>query len=71
MNQPRNKVSHRLSVSELSQALGNISESSRQSGMAYNQFHEYKQRFQKVGFEGLRCSIHTQGTSPTYSNSNC
>jgi transposase InsO family protein len=64
MNHPKNKTSQRLSVSELSQALGNISESRRQNGMAYNQFDEYKQRFQKVGFEGLKDAISTHMAHP-------
>jgi Homeodomain-like domain/Integrase core domain len=54
MNQVDNKVSRRLSVLELSQALGNISDSCRQNGISSSQFNEYKQRFQTAGLEGLK-----------------
>jgi len=39
----------RLSVLELAQALGNVSEACRQRGMSRTQFYEYKRRFQTHG----------------------
>lgn len=44
----------RLSVLELAQALGNVSEACRQRGMTRTQFYEYKKRFQEHGMEGLK-----------------
>ena len=49
------KLAHqRLSVLELAQALGNVSEACRQRGMSRTQFYEYKRRFQTHGLEGLK-----------------
>lgn len=44
----------RLSVLELAQALGNVSEACRQRGISRTQFYEYKQRFAEQGLEGLK-----------------
>jgi hypothetical protein len=44
----------RLSVLELAEALGNVSEACRQRGMSRTQFYEYKRRFQTHGLEGLK-----------------
>ena len=45
---------HRLSVLELAQALGNVSEACRQRGLSRQSFYEYKRRFEKHGVEGLK-----------------
>jgi transposase InsO family protein len=45
---------HRLSVLELAESLGNVSEACRQRGMTRTQFYEYKRRFQTHGLEGLK-----------------
>jgi Integrase core domain/Helix-turn-helix domain len=45
---------HRLSVLELAEQLGNVSEACRRRGMTRTQFYEYKKRFQVQGFEGLK-----------------
>jgi len=45
---------HRLSVLELAEALGNVSEARRRRGMTRTQFYEYKRRFQTHGLEGLK-----------------
>ena len=45
---------HRLSVLELAEVLGNVSEACRQRGMSRSQFYEYKRRFQTHGLEGLK-----------------
>ncbi len=45
---------HRLSVLELAEALGNVSEACRRRGMTRTQFYEYKRRFQTHGLEGLK-----------------
>ncbi len=37
---------HRLSVLELGQALGNVSEACRRRGMTRTQFYDYKRRFE-------------------------
>ena len=44
----------RLSVLELAETLGNVSEACRRRGLSRNQFYEYKRRFQTHGLEGLR-----------------
>ena len=44
----------RLSILELAEALGNVSEACRQRGMTRTQFYEYKKRFQERGLEGLK-----------------
>lgn len=59
----------RLSVLELAEALGNVSEACRRRGMDRTQFYEYKRRFQTHGIEGLRDlppvhKSHPQTTSP-------
>lgn len=64
MDQPENRFNHRLSVSELTKALGNISNTYRQSGMSHSHFHEYKQRFQVAGFEGLTAMPTTHKSHP-------
>src|SRR5215218_6964728 len=43
-----------LSVLELAEALGNVSEACRRRGISRTQFYEYKRRFQTHGIEGLR-----------------
>ncbi len=49
------KIAHqRLSVLQLAEALGNVSEACRQRGMTRTQFYEYKRRFQTHGIEGLK-----------------
>jgi len=44
----------RLSVLELAETLGNVSEACRQRGMSRSQFYEYKKRFQEEGMVGLK-----------------
>jgi len=44
----------RLSVLEMSEALGNISEACRRGGMDRTSFYEWKRRFQTQGLEGLK-----------------
>ena len=44
----------RLSVLQLAEALGNVSEACRRRGMSRTQFYEYKRRFQTHGLEGLK-----------------
>ncbi len=44
----------RLSVLELAEALGNVSEACRHRGMTRTQFYEYKRRFQTHGLAGLK-----------------
>lgn len=47
-------VLQRLSVLELAEALQNVSEACRRSGISRTQFYEYKRRYQEEGIEGLR-----------------
>lgn len=59
----------RMSVLELAQALGNVSEACRQRGISRTQFYEYKRRFQTHGIAGLKDlppihHSHPQTTSP-------
>ena len=44
----------RLSVLELAEALGNVSEACRRRGVSRTQFYEYKRRFQTHGLAGLK-----------------
>jgi len=67
---PAEKVArHRLSVLELAEALGNVSEACRRRGMTRTQFYECKRRFQTHGLEGLKDlppihKTHPQTTPP-------
>ena len=45
---------HKLSVLELAQTLGNVSEACRIKDVSRTQFYEYKRRFQTHGLEGLK-----------------
>ena len=45
---------HRLSVLELANALGNVTEACKRRDMTRTQFYEYKRRFQTHGLEGLK-----------------
>jgi len=52
---PAMKVArHRLSVLEMAETLGNISEACRRRGMDRTSFYEWKRRFQTHGLEGLK-----------------
>ena len=52
---PAMKVArHRLSVLEMADALGNIWEACRRSGIDRTSFQEWKRRFQTHGLEGLK-----------------
>jgi len=44
----------RLSVLELAEILGDVSEACRRRGVSRTQFYEYKRRFQTHGLEGLK-----------------
>jgi hypothetical protein len=60
---------HRLSVLELAQVLGNVSEACRRRGMTRTQFYDYKRRFELQGLEGLKDlppihKTHPQTTAP-------
>lgn len=44
----------RMSVLELAQALGNVSEACRRSGMDRTSFYAWKKRFEEQGLEGLK-----------------
>jgi len=59
----------RLSVLELAEILGNVSEACRRRGMARSRFYGYKRRFQTHGLEGLKDlppvhKTHPQTTPP-------
>jgi len=54
MNAEDKVALHKLSVLELAQSLGNVSEACRQRGVSRTQFYEYKRRFQTHGIEGLK-----------------
>ncbi|MCX8013577.1 MAG: helix-turn-helix domain-containing protein, partial [Rectinema sp.] len=44
----------RLSVLELAERLGNVTEACRRRGMDRTSFYEWKRRFQTHGLEGLK-----------------
>jgi hypothetical protein len=59
----------RLSVLQLAETLGSVSEACRQRGMTRTMFYEYKKRFQTHGLEGLKDlppihKTHPQTTPP-------
>ncbi|MGC8802952.1 MAG: helix-turn-helix domain-containing protein, partial [Bacteroidales bacterium] len=47
-------IQHKMSVLELAQALGNISEACKRREVRCTQFYEWKRRFQTHGIEGLK-----------------
>lgn len=47
-------IHHRLSVLQLADMLGNVTEACRQRDISRTQFYEYKRRFQTHGLEGLK-----------------
>src|SRR6476659_2010016 len=52
---PATKVAHqRLSVLQLAEALGSVSEACRRQGMDRTSFYEWKRRFQTHGLAGLK-----------------
>lgn len=52
---PVTKLAHkRLTVLELAESLGNVSEACRRSGIDRTSYYEYKRRFQTHGLEGLK-----------------
>ena len=62
-------VDQRLSVLQLAEVLGNVSEACRRRGISRTQFYEYKRRFQTHGIEGLNDlppvhKTHPQTTPP-------
>jgi transposase InsO family protein len=67
---PALKLAHRrLSVLQLAEMLGNVSEACRRSGLDRTSFYEYKRRFQTHGLEGLKDlppihKTHPQTTPP-------
>lgn len=54
MQAPEKVARQRLSVLQLAQTLGSVSEACRQRGMTRTQFYEYKRRFEVQGLEGLK-----------------
>nr|WP_198850260.1 helix-turn-helix domain-containing protein [Alicyclobacillus sp. SO9] len=44
----------RLSILELAEILGNVSEACREHGISRRQFYDYKHRYEKYGLEGLK-----------------
>jgi transposase InsO family protein len=54
MNADARVAQQKLSVLQLAEALGNVSEACRQRGVSRTQFYEYKRRFQTHGIEGLK-----------------
>ena len=67
---PALKLAHkRLTVLQLAEALGNVSEACRRGDMDRSSFYEYKRRFQTHGIEGLKDmppihKTHPQTTPP-------
>jgi hypothetical protein len=69
MNASDKIARHRLSVLQLAETLGSVSEACRQRGMTRTQFYEYKERFQTFGFDELKDlppihKTHPQTTPP-------
>ncbi len=52
---PANKLAHhRLTVLQLAESLGNVSEACRRGGIDRTSFYTWRERFQKHGLEGLK-----------------
>ena len=52
---PGTKLAHRrMTVLELAQRLGNVSEACRRGGMNRTSFYDWKRRFELHGLEGLK-----------------
>jgi transposase-like protein len=52
---PAEKVAHkRLSVLQLAEALGNVSEACKRSGMDRTSYYAWKKRYTEQGLEGLK-----------------
>jgi transposase InsO family protein len=69
MNAPEKVARQRLSVLQLAQSLGSVSEACRQRGMTRTQFYDYKRRFEVQGLDGLKDlppihKTHPQTTPP-------
>jgi transposase InsO family protein len=54
MKAPEKVARQRLSVLQLAQVLGSVSEACRQRGMTRTQFYDYKRRFELQDLEGLK-----------------
>lgn len=54
MTAEKKLTQQRLSLLELAQALGSVSEACRRRGVSRTRFYEYKRRFQTHGVEGLK-----------------
>ena len=54
MTAEKKLTQQRLSLLELAQALGSVSEACRRRGVSRTRFYEYKRRFQTHGIEGLK-----------------
>jgi transposase InsO family protein len=54
MTAEKKLVKGRLSLLELAEALGSVSEACRRRGVSRTRFYEYKRRFQTHGLEGLK-----------------
>jgi len=67
---PHAKLAHRrMTVLELAQTLGNVSEACRRGGMDRTSFYDWKRRFELHGLEGLKDlppihKSHPQTTQP-------
>lgn len=54
MKAEKKVIKQKMSVLELAQTLGNITDACRRRGVSRTQFYEWKRRFQTHGIEGLR-----------------
>jgi len=54
----------RLSMLQLAEALGNVSEACRRRGVSRSQFYEYKRRFKTHGLKGLKDLLPIQKLHP-------
>ena len=69
LNAPEKAAQQRLTLLQLAEALGNISEACRRRGVSRTMYYEYKRRFQTHGLEGLKDlppihKTHPQTTPP-------
>ncbi len=54
MTAEKKLAQQRMSLLELAEALGSVSEACRRRGVSRTRFYEYKRRFQTHGLEGLK-----------------
>ena len=59
MKSEKKVIRHKMSVLELAETLGNITQACKRRGVSQTQFYEWKRRFPTHGMEGLKDLSHS------------